>query len=239
MENIIKRYVEKDQYKVMVAVKKPLIHLGIERLLNEDGKFMIVENKNIDDLLGEANDTIDMLFVDFASFSEHYSQIETLINQTNIKVVVLGDQHNRIHVKELIFLDVYGYLDIGMSKESFTSAINDIIEGKYYFHPSLTKDIIDGYLDLLDRIKYGRSRNDRGDKRNPMSPYNITKRELEVVHLIVNGMNNERMAETLQVSEKTIKNHLSSIFKKLNAESRTQVAIKAITEGWVSLQIDE
>src|SRR5699024_12635536 len=101
----------------MVTVKTPLIHLGIERLLNEDGKFMIVENKNIDDLLGEANDTIDMLFVDFASFSEHYSQIETLINQTNIKLVVLVDQHNRIHVKEVIVLDVYGYVDMELSKE--------------------------------------------------------------------------------------------------------------------------
>ena len=118
-------------------------------------------------------------------------------------------------------------------------SFNDIIEGKYYFHPSLTKDIIDGYLDLLNRIKYGRSRNDHGYKKNIMAPYNITKRELEVVHSIVNGMNNEQMAETLQVSEKTIKNHLSSIFKKLNVESRTQVAIKAITEGWVSIQIDE
>src|SRR5699024_10179517 len=113
MENIIKRYVEKGRYKVMVAVKTPLIHLGIERLLNEDGKFMVVENKNIDDLLSEAKEAIDMLFVDFASFSEHYSQIEKLINQTNIKVVVFGDQHTRIHVKELILLDVYGYLDIG------------------------------------------------------------------------------------------------------------------------------
>src|SRR5699024_1669581 len=148
-------------------------------------------------------------------------------------------QHNRIHVKELILLDVYGYLDIGMSKESFTSAINDIIEGKYYFHPSLTKDLIDGYLDLLDRIKYGRSRNDSGNKTNTMSQDNSTKLKLEVIHLIVNGMNNERIAETLQVSEKTIKNHLSSIFKKLNAESRTQVAIMEITEGWVSLPIDE
>src|SRR5699024_9038089 len=235
MENLIMSYVEEEQYKVMVAVKKPLIHLGIEILLNEDGKFTILENKNIDDLLSETDEAIDMLFVDSASFSEHYSQIEALINQTNSKVVVLGDQHNPIHVNELIMLDVYGYLDIGMSEESFTSAINEIIEGKYYIHSSLTKDLIEDYLDLLNRIKYGRSKIDNGDKKNNPIPYNITKRELEVVHLIVDGMNNEQMAEALQVSEKTIKNHLSSIFKKLNVNSRTQVAIRAITEGWVSL----
>ena len=230
-------YAEKKQYNVMIALNTPLIQVGIERVLEEDGKFFVLKGKSIREFLIETDKVVDILFIDFATFSEHLAQMEQLINEKNVKVVILDDQHQhqQVNVEKLISLNVHGYLDIGMSEESFILAVNEILDGKYYIHPSLTKDLVDGYLDLLNRIHFGESKNDDVDKKNAISPYNITKRELEVVHLIVEGLNNEQMAESLQVSEKTVKNHLSSIFKKLNVNSRTQVAIKAITEKWVSL----
>lgn len=235
MDNVIKEYVEKRQYTVMIAHQSSIIYLGIKRLLDEDGKFFTLESRNINILLNETNEVVDILFVDLVTLSDYHSQIERLINIKGVKVVILDDQHHQVNMDELILSDVHGYLDISMSKESFILAINNIIEGKYYFHHFLSKDLIDGYLDVLNRSKFGRSKNDYVDKKNPKVPYTITKRELEIVHLIVDGMNNEQMAEALQVSEKTIKNHLSSIFKKLNVNSRTQVAVIAIKEGWVSL----
>lgn len=235
MVNVIKEYAEKKKYQVMIALKTPLIHLGIERLLEEDRKFIILKSKSIGNFLAKMDKVVDILFVDFAIFSEHFVQMKELINEKNVKVVILGNQHHQVNVKELMLLNVHGYLDVGIDKESFTLAVNEILDGKYYFHSSLTKDLVDGYIDLLNRINVGRSENDGRDKTNTIIPYNITKRELEVVHLIVEGLNNEDIAERLQVSEKTIKNHLSSIFKKLKVNSRTQVAIKAIKERWVSL----
>lgn len=235
MENVIKEYAEKRQYQVMIVLKTSLIHLGLERLLENDGKFIIQKNKSIESFITETDQIVDILFIDVATFLEYRKQMEYVINERNVKVVLLGNQDQQVNVKKLILLNVQGYLDIGMSKESFILAVNDILDGRYYFHTSLTKELVDGYLDLLNRINGGYSKNDDGDAINTIIPYNITNRELDVVYLIVEGLNNEQIAERLQVSEKTIKNHLSSIFKKLNVNSRTQVAIMAIMERWVSL----
>src|SRR5699024_11103330 len=204
-----KEYVEKKQYNVMIALNTPLIQVGIERVLEEDGNFFVLKGKSIREYLIETDKVVDILFIDYATFSEHLAQMEQIIHEKNVKVVILDDQHQQqqVNVEKLISLNVRGYLDIGMSEESFTLAVNEILDGKYYIHPSLTKDLVDGYLDILNRIHFGESKNDGIDERNTIIPYNITKRELEVVHLIVEGLNNEQMAERLQVSEKTVKNH--------------------------------
>ena len=63
----------------------------------------------------------------------------------------------------------------------------------------------------------------------------MTKREIQVLKLVTNGMLNKEIAIRLRISEKTVKNHISNIFKKIDVSDRTQAAIYAIKTGLVEL----
>jgi DNA-binding NarL/FixJ family response regulator len=67
----------------------------------------------------------------------------------------------------------------------------------------------------------------------PLSP-----REMEILQFVTNGMSNKEIAIKLRISQQTVKNHMTSILKKLNVQDRTQAAVTALRRGWVRLQID-
>jgi DNA-binding NarL/FixJ family response regulator len=64
----------------------------------------------------------------------------------------------------------------------------------------------------------------------PLSP-----RELEILEFVTNGMSNKEIASRLGISQQTVKNHMTSILKKLNVQDRTQAAVTALRHGWVRI----
>lgn len=64
----------------------------------------------------------------------------------------------------------------------------------------------------------------------------FTKRECEVLQLLTDGQSNRKIAETMDISEKTVKNHVSSLFKKMKVNDRTQAVVTAIRNNWVTLR---
>jgi DNA-binding CsgD family transcriptional regulator len=70
-------------------------------------------------------------------------------------------------------------------------------------------------------------------------PSPLTPRETEVVDYIALGCLNKQIAEKLGISEQTIKNHISSILRKLDANDRTQAVVMSIRYGWISPQVEE
>ena len=63
----------------------------------------------------------------------------------------------------------------------------------------------------------------------------LTKREMEVLKLIAEGLYNKEIADRLTISEKTVKNHVSNIFRKIDVSDRTQAAVYAIRSGYVDI----
>ncbi len=75
----------------------------------------------------------------------------------------------------------------------------------------------------------------RGDDK-PFGPWSLTQRELEVIQLLAEGATNCEIAERLYISQKTTKNHLASIFQKLDVTNRTQALVRAVVMGLVSIE---
>jgi DNA-binding NarL/FixJ family response regulator len=65
----------------------------------------------------------------------------------------------------------------------------------------------------------------------PLSP-----REMEILRLVTRGMSNKEIASELKISHQTVKNHMTSVLKKLAVEDRTQAAVFALRRGWVRLE---
>lgn len=112
---------------------------------------------------------------------------------------------------------VDGYIVKDVTPSEFLRAVKTVAGGETYVDPRIA-----GRL-LRRRSGTGRV----GD------PCDLSAREAEVVRLIVAGMSNKEISSSLQLSEKTIKNHVSRIFSKFNCTARTQAAVYALRSGLV------
>lgn len=129
------------------------------------------------------------------------------------KVIMLTIHDAREYLYETIRIGANGYVLKDADSDTLLKAIRDVCQGKSYIQPSLSELLVKEF-------------NSRGDKSKATSVIDtLTKREYEVLTLIAEGLNNREIAEKLFISEKTVKNHVSNIFKKLDVNDRVQAAI--------------
>ncbi|PAB59211.1 response regulator [Anaeromicrobium sediminis] len=128
------------------------------------------------------------------------------------KVIILTFHEEREYLFQTMNMGASGYMIKDTESDILVKAIRDVSKGYNYVHPSLAKVI---HFKENDK-KYEESKKNK-----------LTRREYEVLELIADGKNNKEIAKDLFISEKTVKNHVSNIFKKLEVNDRTQAAIYA------------
>ena len=114
-----------------------------------------------------------------------------------------------------------GYLLKGATPETLHEAIRCVAKGGTYLYAPLVSDLARGGL----KESY------REDTYGMLEP--LTERELEILRLMVSGIGNREIARALDLREGTVKNHVSSIFSKLNVADRTKAVLRAIATGLV------
>jgi two-component system nitrate/nitrite response regulator NarL len=120
---------------------------------------------------------------------------------------------------ELFKLGVHGFCQRDISPELLVKAVEAVVNGELWMQRSLITRIIDELTQSGSSAKTVNSLSDG-------SPIEcLTPRELEVARMVHKGGNNKSIARTLDISERTVKAHLSSIFRKLNIENRLHLAI--------------
>lgn len=121
-----------------------------------------------------------------------------------------------------------------------------ILKNKGDFFNTRTERYIDLKVSVSKDYKYlysmitkytNTSSNDSvNEEINEFKFHNLTKREMDVMKLISKGLTNRAISEELVISERTVKNHVSSILKKLSVNDRTQALIKCLKKGIVKLE---
>jgi DNA-binding NarL/FixJ family response regulator len=139
-----------------------------------------------------------------------------------IRVIILtvADDDDML---EVIRAGASGYLLKDVEPGELLKAIHTVYEGRPAFHPIVTSRLLGEYNRLSMPV--------RKDDEISM----LTEREKEVLCLIAQGESNKNIAHKLFISEKTVKNHITSIFRKLKVEDRTQAAIFAIKRRLVEV----
>lgn len=131
------------------------------------------------------------------------------------KVIMLTIHEDREYLFETVNIGAEGYVLKDAESDSLVRAIRNVHGGESYIHPSLATEFVKEY----------KSRGKTTDKEHGKNK--LTRREYEVLTLIAEGLNNKEIGESLFISEKTVKNHVSNIFKKIEVNDRTQAAIYA------------
>lgn len=207
---------------------QPLFREGVKGSLQSKFNIEISESSNTYHELKNEK-AIDMLIICLSEFMSQRYQIEQLFlhEASTVKVVLTANDIKGQELMEAIRLGVDGLILKNMDEDSFHLAIKQIIDGLTYIDAKLSTIFLKGYRDAL---------NNQAESEKIIRPRHLfTKRECEILQLLTDGLNNHDMAEKLKISEKTVKNHVSNLFKKMQVHSRTEAVVQAIKNNWVIL----
>ena len=210
--------------KVMLTDDHALMREGIKHLLEFDGSIKVIE---------EASDGIeclqklekihpDILLLDINMPNVNGIEVLEEIKKKNIPVKVLMlTVHSEVeYLVQAVDIGANGYILKDSGSEELKKAIQSVMEGDSYIQASLIPSLNSRLVNRdIDKEKIAA----------------LTKREMEILTQIAGGMFNKEIAMNLNISERTVKNHISNIFKKIDVSDRTQAAVFAIRNNIVKL----
>lgn len=208
----------KDKIEIIIADDHMMIREGLKQLLELDGTMKIIAEANDgEECLNLLNKKIhpDILLLDINMPKKNGIEVLEYIKQNKIPVkVLILTVHNEVeYLLKAVDIGIDGYLLKDSSYDELKEAIDVVISGNTYIQPSLLPALNESMEDYaLDKEKIEW----------------LTKRELDVLRLISKGCSNKKISDELTISERTVKNHISHIFRKIDVEDRTQAAVFAI-----------
>lgn len=208
----------KDKIEIIIADDHMMIREGLKQLLELDGTMKVIAEANDgEECLNLLNKKIhpDILLLDINMPKKNGIEVLEYIKQNKIPVkVLILTVHNEVeYLLKAVDIGIDGYLLKDSSYDELKEAIDVVISGNTYIQPSLLPALNESMEDYaLDKEKIEC----------------LTKRELDVLRLISEGCSNKKISDELTISERTVKNHISHIFRKIDVQDRTQAAVFAI-----------
>lgn len=163
----------------------------------------------------------DAVIFDAKKLDDDASLLAVFANK-NTRFLVMGcdwPEHKQI---EVLINGAAGYCEQSEAAELLTRAVASILAGDIWIRRALVPKVI-GVLTGVKRRQLAPNTVDTEQKLKKLA--SLSARELEVADMIRQGENNKRIASAMNISERTVKAHLSSIFRKLNVDDRLRLAI--------------
>jgi DNA-binding NarL/FixJ family response regulator len=211
--------------RLMLADDHRMLREGLRRSMTDEGF----------DVVGEAQDGVeavamaervapDVILMDVTMPETDGVEATRQIKSTMpaVKIVMLTMHADQEVLASAIRAGASGYLVKDCSTEEIAEAVRMAAAGDTVLSPQLAKSMLDEVRRLDEKARTEEERM-------------VTKREEEVLQLIADGCSTPEVAASLFISQKTVKNHLASIYQKLDARDRTQAVLQAVRMGIVHL----
>jgi DNA-binding NarL/FixJ family response regulator len=211
--------------RVLLADDHRMLRQGLGRSLAEEGFDIVGEAENGEQAVRMAAELQpDIVLMDVSMPEMDGVEATRIIRASDspIQVIMLTMHADKEVLAEAIRAGASGYLVKDCSTEEVAEAVRMAVQGDTALSPQLAATMLDEVrrLEVPDTSEEDRV---------------ITKREEEVLQLIADGCSTPEVAEQLFISQKTVKNHLASIYQKLDARDRTQAVLQAVRMGIVHL----
>lgn len=211
--------------KVLVADDHRMVREGLIRLLELDGDTEVIGQADDGyECLNLVNKTEpDVVLLDLNMPNLDGLQVLNIMRQQKMKskIIVLTIHNEVDYLVKALDGGCDGYVLKDSDFETLKKAILCVYSGKKYIEPSLVP-LLNASLAERDVMKE--------------KIHDLTKRELEVLKMVAMGAFNKEIGSALNISERTVKNHVSNIFKKIGVSDRTQAAVFAIKNNIISIR---
>ncbi len=216
---------------VMIIDDQPYFRAGVRQALSQQSNFKILDCDTTQDSLA----LIDAKLPDVVLLGSDLNTTNGLelgrkisLHYPNCKVVMLSPNPSDAELFEIIKSAAVAFLSKNTSSEELISTIIQVSRGEYPINehfmtrPKVAEDVLKRFQDtssIGEAFKF------------VMAP--LTNRETHILNLIAEGQSNKQIAVTLKISEQTIKNHVSAILRKLNANDRAHAVALAYSRGLI------
>ena len=185
-----------------------------------DHEFNIYKAAFIDDLF-EAKKDSELVILDLEARIS-LREVMRFYKNTDTKVALILPDSEAEEIETYSQFKLAGFFVVDMDIHEFADGISYMLKGVTYFHPRIAAILYKNYKQLL--------------YKEIQRPENyLTRREWEILAELVNGFQNDEIAENLAISDKTVKNHITSILRKLDVKDRTNAVLMALREKWFYL----
>lgn len=213
-----------EQIKIVIADDHSMIREGLKQLLELDGDIQVIgEAGNGEECLEVINELHpDVVLLDInMPVMNGLKMLEVLRSSSNRtqKVLILTIHNEVEYLMKAVDIGVEGYVLKDAESSVLKKAIYTVNSGENYIDFTMVPLLNEKIAQENEKVEEEK----------------LTRREIEVLKLLAEGLFNKEIAYKLSISEKTVKNHVSNIFKKIGVFDRTQAAVYAIKNNIVEL----
>jgi len=219
--------------QVIIVSQQFLFREGIEHALSGMKDIKVSATAEVNDEVLAIIDTSppDVALVDIDAPSEGGLKLARKIKQRlpTIGVVILTSSPDDAQLFQALKAQAVAYLSKEITAEELVNTIRRVARGEHPINETLTNrpKLAEHVLQQFQELSW------RSETEGFIAP--LTPREMEILNYIAQGYLNKQIAAELDISEQTIKNHVTSILRKLNANARTEAVVVAIKQGLISL----
>jgi two-component system response regulator DegU len=222
-----------NKIQVIIVSQQVFFREGIEHSLSKTKDIQISATADVSDEVLSIIDNLppDVALLDIDTPADSGLKLARRIKQRlpTIGVVVLTSGPDDAQLFQALKAQAVAYLSKEVSASDLVNTIRRVSRGEHPINESLTTrpKLAEQVLQQFQELSL------RSEAEQFLAP--LTPREMEILKYIAQGYLNKQIAAELDISEQTIKNHVTSILRKLNANARTEAVVVAIKQGLISL----
>ena len=212
----------KAKIKVVLADDHHIVRAGIRQLLESSKDILVIaeagDGEEAQSLIQKHKPDVAVLDIQMPKASGIEVTRWVRSHVPEVGVLILTAYDDEPYVMAVLQAGANGYVLKTAKTEELIQAVHDVYEGKSALDPAVTQKLMSNLF-----------------KRPEKTPVELlTERELEVLRLAAKGYTNKSIGVQLAISDRTVQGHLAHIFAKLQANSRTEAVMRAVSLGWIS-----
>ncbi len=224
-----------DKIRIMIVDDHPLFREGLRRVLEEEHD-LVVEAEVADGeqaivLAREIRPDVVLLDINLPSMNGLQVTREIKSRIPDTAVINLTAYHDEEQIIRAINAGASAYYPKEVMPDKLVFAVRHVIAGQWVIEDSVLNEaeLREWLLEQYRKLA------------SPGMPEDalfvpLSAREMEILHHVVRGNSNKEIAHVLRISQQTVKNHISSILRKLDVSDRTEAAVYALRHGWIRLE---
>ena len=227
-----------DTIRIVVVDDHPLFRQGVVDTILLESDFVVIgeatSGEEALDLIRNLTPDVAIVDVNLPGINGQQVTQHVVNEKLTTRIVLLtayDDSEQKLHAMKV---GAAAYCVKDVQPETLAQNIREVFKGNYVIGERvLDKEELEQWLEPESEALHS-FYSELGDPYEPLS-----KREMEVLGELTKGMSNKEIASELGISHQTVKNHVTSILRKLGVEDRTQATLYALRRGWVRLQDDD